>query len=547
MLMSGALQLEYRGSPRLPRLAWCAAVDRQRARLVVHHGLSVETHARFFVEGGWNGDFGAGDFASTECIFGSGATVSGRGVTFVTSCSTTDSLFYVLRDGRVLVSNSLPFLLAAAGDELDASYGGYCDDCESVIRGINNYHRYLPTAHGAVRRLLFRNLLVTSGAVEEVDKPRPPGFRTYEEYVAYLEEQYRLIAANLRSPDRRERVEILSTQSRGYDTTAVNAIASRHGIARVFTSRASKSRDPFGEHRNRGFQNDDGSEICRALGLECVPIDRRFYERSGFPDEHLYYASQPGNQDANLLEINTHVRQVSVLLTGVLGEIWRDAAYYASTPCDLTPDLRRGDTSGHGLSEIRLRVGFTQVALPFLGAQQREAIYRISNSPEMDAWRINPAYDRPIPRRIAEARGVPRSMFGQVKMGSVVLWPSPRLPQNRQLREEFVDALVDAGVIYRWQTNAWPAVHVVNTILEWRSETRFRAVHYVERALTRLRGRRLALGPLWSHLNGSLFWFCVNKSAREYADAMRVTVAAHRSVVATVNLSIDTAGRIAAR
>ena len=90
------------------------------------------------------------------------------------------------------------------------------------------------------------------------------------------------------------------------------------------------------------------------------------------------------------------------------------------------------------------------------------AIHRIANSPEMDPWRINPGYDRPIARRIAEERGVPRSMFGQVKMGSVVLFPSPRLPQNPQLREEFLNALVDAGVIYRWQTKAWPAASTLS-------------------------------------------------------------------------------------
>jgi len=544
--MPRTMQVEYRCGNRLPKLAWCAVVEQHRGRIVVDHGPAVETRDRFFFEGGWNGEFGAGECASTDCVFGSGAAVSPRGVTFVTSCSTTDSLFYAVRDGRVLVSNSLPFVLAAASDELDASYTRYLEDCESVIRGINDYHRDLPTRKGSVRRLLFRNLIVTADTVGEVDKPGSPCFETYGEYVEYLEDQYRRIVANLRSPLRREAVDVVSTQSRGYDSTAVNAIASRHGIDRVFTSGTSKSVEAFGERRNSGFLNDDGADICRTLGLRSVSIDRRYYAKSGFPDEHLYYACQPGNQDANLLEVNAHIRKVSVLLTGVLGEIWADASHYVSRPGRITPELKRGDIGGHGLSEVRLRVGFIQVALPFVGATQRPAIHRIANSADMDPWRVNTGYDRPIARRIAEERGVPRSMFGQRKMGSVVLFPSPRLPHNPQLRQEFLDALVDAGVVYRWQTKAWPAAHVVNTILEYRSEKRFRAVHYIERAMSRLMTQPFEFGRLWSHLNGSLFWFCVNKCVREYSDAMPIGILPRAAVVNTHSPMIDAGDRIAA-
>jgi hypothetical protein len=515
------MHVQYCPSARLPRLAWCAAIDQARECAVVRHGRSVEIGDDFFIEGAWNGDFAAGDFASSECVFGSGAVVSGRGITFVASCSTTDPLFYATSPDCVVVSNSLAFLLAANGDELDFSYPGYFENCESVINGINDYHKAVPTLNGSVRRLLFRNLAVSRDSVQEIDKQPAPAFATYADYHTYLDVNYGRIAANVRSTQRTEPVDILSTQSRGYDSTAVNALASRYGIDRVFTSPNSKSVDAFGEERNAGFQNDDGSDICRTLGLACVPIDRRYYEKSGFPDEYLYYASQPGNQDANLLEINSHISRVSVLLTGVLGELWYDAAFYASRPGLITPELRKLDVGGHGMTEVRLRSGFVQLALPYMGAQRRDDIYRITNSREMDAWRVNPPYDRPIPRRIAEERGVPRQLFGQVKMGSVMLFPSPRLPRNQQLRREFLGALVDHGVVSRWQTRAWSNVHVINTILDRRSPDRFRAVYYLERAISRLRVRPFEFGQLWSYLNGSLFCYCVNKCAREYAEWMR--------------------------
>ena len=79
--------------------------------------------------------------------------------------------------------------------------------------------------------------------------------------------------------------------------------------------------------------------------------------------------------------------------------------------------IRRGDLGGHGMGELRLALGFVQLPLPFMGARQKADIVRITESSEMDPWRLGNAYDRPIPRRIAEEAGVPRHLFGQSKDG----------------------------------------------------------------------------------------------------------------------------------
>ena len=49
----------------------------------------------------------------------------------------------------------------------------------------------------------------------------PPRFQSFKDYQDYLLANYALIAANARDPTRIEPLEICSTQSTGYDTTAV--------------------------------------------------------------------------------------------------------------------------------------------------------------------------------------------------------------------------------------------------------------------------------------------------------------------------------------
>src|SRR6266571_6133518 len=163
--------------------------------------------------------------------------------------------------------------------------------------------------------------------------------------------------------------------------------------------------------------------------------------------------------------------------------------------------------SGHGLSEVRLEAGFIQVPLPYMRAQRRADIYGVTHSEEMTPWRLHTRYDRPIPRRIAEERGVPRELFGQVKMASVVEFALPRIPCTPSLRAEYFLFLVQHGVIHEWQLTLLPLVRQVN---EWV------ATHHDLRLLRRpFRWR-----GLWPWLNGSIFCFGVTRRQVDYARAL---------------------------
>jgi hypothetical protein len=326
-----------------------------------------------------------------------------------------------------------------------------------------------------------------------------------------------MIVNNARDTKRKMPLQIFSTQSKGYDTSAVNAIAVKFGIDKVFTVSKGKSKRHLADNDAASQVDDDGSAIGEALGLQCISIDRRSFAKE-FSDEYLYYAGWHANQDANLKGINCHVSTASVLLTGTLGENWY------TRRCSLERGFSNdnemaADFGCRGLAEIRLVIGFIQLPLPYIGARRREDIRRITESPEMEPWRLGNSYDRPIARRIAEEAGVPRHLFGQVKTASAVLFPPPFLPYGKQLREEFFDFLVREKVMTRLVTFLWPYIHLINEILVI-PETRYRIVYYLERIISKLTGRQFYFKPFWRRLDGALYCFCVNKCAEQYSRSL---------------------------
>ena len=106
----------------------------------------------------------------------------------------------------------------------------------------------------------------------------------------------------------------------------------------------------------------------------------------------------------------------------------------------LTDQTKRGDVSGLDFSEIRLKAGFVNVAVPFIYAPSIRDLIAIACPSEMAPWRLGNFYDRSIPRRIVESVGVPCDAFGQEKMAVM-----RRLLHlfHRELRREFLAYLHD--------------------------------------------------------------------------------------------------------
>ena len=415
------MELRPIANSSLPKLAWVAEVNRTDQTVTLHHGPLVEVRQNFFVEGVWDGPFQNGDFGETDCVFGTGGILTEESIRFVTSAATTDYLYYEDKGAQVTVSNSLPLLLAYVRDSLDPHYPDYPLICESVMDGIDDYRRDIPTKRGKVRRQMFRNLDVSREKISESEKSMPPPFKCFDDYRNYLEDKYGLIAANARDGARVQPLEICSTQSTGYDTTAVNSIASAYGIDKVFTVSQAKSNFYLAHNDEGKLPNDDGEEICTSLGLKFIRLNRRAFTDE-FEQEYLFYCVLHHNQDANLKDIAKHISKVSLLLTGTYGSIW-DTEKCFSNRVVLDAQLRRSDLSTHGMSEFRLVVGFIQLPFPYLGARRMSDILKITESSEMDPWRLGNRYDRPIARRLAETAGVPRQLFGQSKRDQLLFFP----------------------------------------------------------------------------------------------------------------------------
>jgi hypothetical protein len=504
----------------LPPLSWVAEVDTTGGIVAVSHGKWVEIQDNFFVEGIWDGPFGAGQFHKTPNFFGSGAVLVPDGVVFVPSGATTDYLYYRMAGVLVTVSNSLPGLLSHLGDSLDPANNDYWRDCESITDGIDQYQPTITTRSGSVQRLLYRNLMIGTGGITLLDKPEPPPFVTYEDYVGFLRSRYGQIAMNARDPGRDRQLKILSTQSKGYDSTAVNAIAAEFGIDTAFTVSKSKGSGAFAENDTELQDDDDGREIARQLGFDCVAIDRRRFQ-DGLAEEYLYFAGIANCEDLNFSGITPHIDSPSVLITGTLGELYYPGWYYAQRFPGSTAgaDLRRGDLGGHGLTEVRLQTGFVHLPLIFMGAQHRAAVTRITESREMDPWRLNTTtYDRPIARRIAEEAGVPRLAFGQKKMATTVSFSRPNIPYQAGLRREFFSFLDKAGILPRWQAALFPLVHRINSLIWFKTARRYRWLYYISRLHAKLTGKPLPL--LWTRIESSLYCFSVNKRIADYSRAL---------------------------
>src|SRR5690606_38494472 len=128
------------------------------------------------------------------------------------------------------------------------------------------------------------------------------------------------------------------------------------------------------------------------------------------------------------------------------------------------------------------------LAVPYLGARRREDLYRITHSDELGPWRLNVPYDRPLPRRIAEERGVPREMFGQKKLASVINFPLPSVPRDPALRAEYFDYLAAKGLCSRLTLKAMPLILKFNEGLVYYSpHNQYRALYYLERLMARIR------------------------------------------------------------
>lgn len=411
-----------------PKLAWVAEVTHGSDQITVYHGPMVEVSDQWVVEAVWAGDFASGDFDRTSLVFGTGIRVRENRVVFVGPGTGVDRLWWCEHSGGYHVSNSLPALLAHAGLSLDDDYEGYAFDIRTVeTRGIRSHVSGLPTTGSEVRVIYAANLEYRGHNMRVVEKvDHTPHLDTFEAYRCFLAETAGQLKANCKSPSRRAPFVPLVAISSGYDSPAVAVVAKWAGCTQAVTITRSTS-------LWRG--SDSGEEIAKRLGLACRCYDG--HPVSYRHEETVWAAS--GCAGGLNLTIFDYPEPLCVFFSGSYGDkVWDRFPHDFSEPV--------GD-SDHLLCEFRLLQGVFECVVPWWGIRRAQEVNAIGAQDEMEPWRLNTGYDRPVARRLAEEAGIPRGAFGIRKKNTATntpfLWPfSPEAQESfrRYLRQRGVYA-----------------------------------------------------------------------------------------------------------
>ena len=248
--------------------------------------------------------------------------------------------------------------------------------------------------------------------------PLGPPPKDFEQYFGLLLRSVERLVENAADRSRNRRYMPVAACSRGYDSTASAALASRAGCKEGITFvRSGRSEGHPLLAASRIPDDDSGEETLRVLGMKVTARDRLdFRKLPGHPKAEFFFRPA-ANTDASEGVMEDKLAG-SVFFSGRHGE-----RYWGPTIRCKRKNFRETDDvnlSGHAYGEFRLRTGFVHLPTPYIGALHGPAIYRITHMEEMRPWKLGVGYyDRPIPRRIAEEAGVPRELFGHRKFGSV--------------------------------------------------------------------------------------------------------------------------------
>ena len=103
------MEIEFQPVSSLPRLAWCASLQKNQGAVRVIHGPWVETRKDCFFEGAWDGPFEEYCFDEAIMMAGSGGRLVEGSILFVSPGHMGDRLFSLSMGNKLYVSNSDQF------------------------------------------------------------------------------------------------------------------------------------------------------------------------------------------------------------------------------------------------------------------------------------------------------------------------------------------------------------------------------------------------------------------------------------------------------
>lgn len=412
-------------NPDIPPLAWICEIKKNRYTFTV--GKKVEFGTNFIVEGVWDNVFSNHEFGASDHFYGTGAFLDENGVcVFVPPRLCTDFLFVMYDDNRktTWVSNSFCYIFNRSGIDLE---GNFYKAIKNTINTSSNAESALGADRGSpfiakcesysMYRLMYHNFTVDNhGCLNYLMRtPAKLHIDTFVDYKNFLLKTTKAIIANGCASQRKNTFGTITMLSTGYDSTAVSAICAQAGVREAITMDVITT-----------GHDDCGDKIAAALGLDCHIVESPLGKvvpllKTAFMSEskqYLEFIATAGIGD-NIAFYN-------------MADFIKDKIVFSGLYGDGTWSLNgNGGGLAHHLpymksrNEFRLRVGYYLVPPPAFGAYFPYALKKVGSEPDMAPYRLGNAYDRPIPRRIAEDAGVPRALFGQRKAANnpdIVNW-----------------------------------------------------------------------------------------------------------------------------
>ena len=398
--------VSYNIIEKLPKLAWLADIDVAMHTVKVYAGPNVECHETFFVSGVWDGNFMDAGFDSSSVFYGTGAKIGDNSISFFTPSHALERIILNQDKDRIIVSNSVPFIMAFAEVDLDYSIDQYEKIFCSILKGPTKLRRFIPMDGGKELQQFIVGCVTIdeSGNISYRRRDKVADFVNFDDYYGRMMTAMRAVYANASSSDRvNTKFGLCTTISSGYDSTANAAVARQLGCNTALGLSGGI------------FDEDDGTKVALELGY--TEIIRR---------DHLLYRDKSGCIDAEYIssgEISKH-QQFSVF-----EDVFADRIVFMGTRGDYFWGLNsvaNNDFEMIGFfynetdisfTENALKNGYILLPLATYGTTASVSIQAISHSDEMKPWRLNTEYDRPIPRRIAESVGASRESFGHKKRG----------------------------------------------------------------------------------------------------------------------------------
>ena len=392
---------------QLPPLSWLVIMRKGEEEVKILRGVRVECEKNFFVSGCWDGDFEAVDFLNAHFACCTGGIIGKHEeLKLCTPDHMQESIYSVKKDNIYYFSNSIAFILAKLEYELDKGYMFYEEDFNSVYFGIKRCVNNLRLANGEILTMhRLCNISIDKDFNVKTER-RTSGlhFYNFNDYYSKLLCTMKKIRDNAQSVYRKFQYGMVTTISRGYDAPCVSVIAHEIGCDKALTFNSPAK-----------YKEDNGAEIARKLGFSSIEEgDGNLYKSN----TDLWEAENSGSGATGCaVQFNAFEKNYEncLLFMGVRGDsLWNKNAVGVNSDMDYLSL----DTDADLNFEHYYRTNTIVIYLPMFAADSWPDIHRISNSEEMKSWCTNNNYDKPIPRRIVESKGIERKDFGYAKMGA---------------------------------------------------------------------------------------------------------------------------------